>query len=144
MSARETDTGADDRTEALTVLEFALGSQRCCMRIECVVEVVRTGGVTPMPDTPAHVEGVMDLRGETTAIVDPTKLLDFDTDSSKSKVVVLEAEEAVGWLVDKVYQVRRVATDALDDTVASGSVKGVFADGDHVVWIEPDEVLGAQ
>ena len=145
MSATESD-GATEEPRSLTVLEFALGSQRCCTRIERVVEIVRTGSVTPIPNTPPHVEGIMDLRGATTKIVDPTRLLDFDTGGSKAKVVVLEDEGdgAVGWLVDEVYRVRRVTTDALDETVGSGAVQGVFADGDHVVSIELDDALAAR
>lgn len=147
MSATESDgSTATEQPRSLTVLEFALGSQRCCMRIERVVEIVRAGSVTPMPNTPPHVEGIMDLRGETTKIVDPTRLLDFAAGGSKSKVVVLEADGdgAVGWLVDEVCRVGRVTTDALDETVGSGAVRGVFAGGDHVVWIEPGDALAAR
>ncbi|NEU58457.1 chemotaxis protein CheW [Halorussus sp. MSC15.2] len=144
MSAAESDAGADG--ESLTVLEFAFGSQRYCMRIERVVEIVRKGSVTPLPNTPPHVEGVMDLRGETTRLVDPTRLLDVDEDGAKEMVLVLESgdEGPVGWLVGDVHRVRRVTTDDLDETVGSGQIKGVFTDGDHVVWIDPDDALSSR
>ena len=144
MSATESATDADARS--ITVLEFALGSQRCCMRIERVIEIVSRNEITSLPNTQAHIEGVMDLRGKTTKIIDPTKLLDFAGEGSKDKIVVLEDEGSspVGWLVDDVYRVNRVNTDTLDDSVGSGAVKGVFAGGEHVIWIEPDDALTAR
>ncbi|NHN60821.1 MULTISPECIES: hypothetical protein [Halorussus] len=52
MSATESDGSTPaEESRSSAVPEFALGSQRCCMRIERVVEIVRTGSVTPTATT---------------------------------------------------------------------------------------------
>lgn len=53
------------------VLEFTLGEEQYCVTIEAVNEIVKAAEVTPMPDTPPAVIGMMDLRGKTTTIVNP-------------------------------------------------------------------------
>lgn len=56
------------------VLEFTLGEEQYCIDIEYVTEVVSRSkkDVTSIPDSPPHVEGAIDLRGETTRVIDPS------------------------------------------------------------------------
>jgi purine-binding chemotaxis protein CheW len=51
------------------VLEFILGEEQYCVTIDAVDEIVKATEVTPMPETPPAVVGIMDLRGNTTVIV---------------------------------------------------------------------------
>ena len=45
-------------------LLFTLGGQRCVLRGNVVTEVVRAVEITPLPNAPAVVEGIIDVRGE--------------------------------------------------------------------------------
>lgn len=141
MSTTRADNRSDAESGSITMLEFSLGSQRWCMRIEQVVEILQKGAVTPMPNTPPHVEGVTDLRGQTTTVINPSQLLDVESESSKEMVIILENEngDPFGWLVDDVYRVEGLSTDALDESVGSGGVRGVFAEDEHVIWVEPND-----
>ncbi len=51
------DTGTERR-----VFEFTLGEEQYCVTIEAVTKIVKASELTPMPDTPLAIAGVMNLR----------------------------------------------------------------------------------
>ena len=70
-------TGGSAANTTGQVLEFALGDETYCVSIDYVTEIVDVGELTTVPNAPRHVEGVMDLRGRTTSIVDPKTVFDI-------------------------------------------------------------------
>ncbi|AWB27171.1 chemotaxis protein CheW [Halococcoides cellulosivorans] len=137
---------ADERVQ---VLEFGLGTERYCVAIEYVTEIVDVGTVTAVPNAPRYVEGVMDLRGRTTSIVDPTVLLGVDGESDPQRIVVFDPEtvgedRAVGWLVDEVYQVLDVESGDVEESPAwddSGEISGVVKrENGFLIWVDPQSI----
>lgn len=138
------------------VLGFRLGEERYCVDIAYVAEIVDGGEVTSVPKSGAHVEGVMDLRGRTTTIVDPSTVLDVDGvrlaadgGTVRNRIVVLDpdavdVEGTVGWLVSDVEEVTAVPESEVEVDATDGSdvVRGLVRDGDgFVVWLDPNELL---
>ncbi|MFB6146720.1 MAG: chemotaxis protein CheW [Halobacteriaceae archaeon] len=143
MATTETQT----TTEGAQVLEFRLGAERYCVDIEYVAEIVDTGDLTTIPNSPRHIEGVMDLRGRTTSIVNPKRILDVSGDGEERRIVVFDPDstdgDATGWLVDEVYQVVRVDTTEVDDPPVDGTdaiVGVVKRESDFVIWLDPDDL----
>jgi purine-binding chemotaxis protein CheW len=142
------DAGART-TEEVQVLEFQLGQETYCVDIEHVSEIVDKGQLTGVPNAPTYVEGVMDLRGRTTSIIDPRALLAIDATAESKRIVIFdpttfEDEAATGWLVDEVYQVVRVSMDDVEDPPLEqdDTVEGVIKrDGELVIWISPRHAL---
>jgi purine-binding chemotaxis protein CheW len=146
---------ADDDVE---VLEFRLGSETYCVDIEYVAEIVERDEMTAVPNTADHVEGLMDLRGEATAIVDPVSLLETgdvspadlvaDGGTGRDRVVVLDGDTvdtdgATGWLVSDVNEVTAVSEDAVETEVVDDSevLRGVIKEDDRfVLWVDPHEM----
>lgn len=136
---------ADGETQ---VLEFGLGGESYCIDIVFVEELVNFEDLTLMPNTPDHIEGVMDLRGRTTTIIDPKVLLDIDEPGRKHRVIVFDPHEtdewgAIGWVVDEVYEVARVESEQVEQPheIDTESVLGVIKrDDGYVVWIDPKRV----
>lgn len=134
-------------TTAGQVLEFDLGEEAYCVSIDHVTEIVDKGDMTGIPNAPAHVEGMMDLRGNTTTIVDPKELLDLEAESRNDRIIVFdpalfEDDRSVGWLVDGVREVTEVAESEVDESpVDDEYVTGVInrTDG-FVVWLEPKQL----
>ena len=131
------------------VLEFKLGGETYCVSIDYVTEIVDIGELTQVPNAPAHVEGVMDLRGRTTSIVNPKPIFGIDEAGAEQRVVVFDPsivadQAAAGWLVDEVYQVVQVEPEQLDDSPSQGSdgsIHGVVKrDDDFVIWVDPAAV----
>lgn len=126
------------------VLEFQLEDRKYCIDIAHVDEIVDKEELTPLPNSAPRVEGVMDLRGTTTTIINPKKVLDIEETGTGKRVVVLESdgdEGNVGWLIDAVNQVVSIDTDAVDESVENESVRGIIRQDDgFVVWVKPEEI----
>jgi len=140
MAATET------AAEPTKVLEFGLGDGTYCLDIGVIDEIVDAGELTRIPNSPGHVEGVMDLRGRTTTIVDPKTLFSIDEEGPRERIVVFDDDEideggTVGWMVDEVFQVRDVAPEDVDrgTTVDDEGIRGIVKSDDRfVVWVSPD------
>ncbi len=139
----ETET---TREETTRVLEFALGEELYCLDIEYVEEIVKRDTITRVPNTPDYVEGVVDLRGQITTILDPKALLSIDDAGPERLIVVFdpaafEEQGAVGWLVDEVRQVEPVPESEVNDPpVDEEYVNGVVDRDDgsaFVIWTDP-------
>jgi purine-binding chemotaxis protein CheW len=131
------------------VLEFTLGGETYCVSIDFVTEIVDVGDVTAVPNAPAHVEGVMDLRGRTTSIIDPKVVFGIERAGQESRIIVFEPEivddqGAAGWLVDEVKQVVGIDRADVDQSPAQGddAIHGVVrrGDGEFVIWVDPAAV----
>ena len=125
------------------VLEFRLGEERFCVDIADINEIVEKGQLTGIPNTADHVLGVMDLRGETTTIVDPKQVLDVADVDTGERVIIFESDDArpIGWLVDSVHEVSTLGEEDVESVGEDAVVKGVISQGDRfVVWVEPDAV----
>jgi len=136
------DATDDVDEEPTKVLEFALGDETYCLDIGVIDEIVDAGDLTRVPNAPPHVEGVMDLRGRTTTIVDPKTLFSIDATGTRERIVVFDDEQVraggtVGWIVDEVFQVRDVEPAAVDDGTAADDPGIVTADDRFVVWVTP-------
>lgn len=127
----------------LQVLEFRLEDRKYCIDIAHVDEIVDKKELTPLPNADDRVEGVMDLRGTTTTIINPKIVLDLDQTENGERVVVLEGDDDtnVGWLIDSVEEVISVDEETVDESVESGSVRGIIRqDDEFVVWVKPEEI----
>jgi purine-binding chemotaxis protein CheW len=131
---------ADEET---SVLEFSLGEGRYCLDISHVDEIVDAAEeITEIPNSPPHVIGVVDLRGETTTIVDPTVKLEVDEDTTGSRIIVLSEFDGMGLLIDDVHQVEAVDPESVDTSTATESTKGVIRREDRfVIWVEPESLV---
>jgi purine-binding chemotaxis protein CheW len=144
-SAPSAADDADETARTVQMLEFELGGETYCVDIDYVSEIVDRGSVTPVPNAPEFVRGVMDLRGRTTSIVDPKTLLNVDAGSEAQRIVIFDADSfeddaAVGWLVDAVHQVDRVSMDDVEEPPMNRGelITGIVRREDGlVVWVTP-------
>jgi purine-binding chemotaxis protein CheW len=136
------------RGGSVQLLEFELGSETYCVDIDHVAEIVDVSELTVIPNAASHVEGVMDLRGKTTTIVDPKEVFGIDGDREGKRIVVFDRErtadgKSVGWVVDEVEQVAEVDTSDVESSPVENddAVRGVIKrDGDFVIWVRPTVV----
>ena len=131
------------------VLEFKLGEETYCVSIDYVTEIVDVGDLTKVPNSPPHVEGVMDLRGRTTSIIDPKVVFGIGEEGEQRRIVVydpeiIEDQGAAGWLVDEVDQVVKIDRSDVDTSPTDGddAINGVVKRGDDefVIWVDPVSV----
>lgn len=147
MSETESSSEQSPTVTDTQVLEFKIGPEKYCVDIEYVTEIVDEDDLTPIPNSPPHVEGVMDLRGRTTSIVDPSTVFEIQETSDDQRIVVFDPDAmkeqgAIGWLVDEVDQVSRISGDDVDDSpVDDDSVRGIVKrEDEYVIWVHPETV----
>lgn len=147
---------ADESTQVLT---FGIADQSYCIELEYVTEIIDSGDMTTIPDTPVHVEGVMDLRGQTTTIVNPLVLLegeslnpeDIVTDGGEEthRITMLDerlvdSDGALGWLVSSVSAVDKIPIETLEAEGLANSpmFRGVVKQDDNgfLIWLDPEEL----
>jgi len=151
----EPPTGVDAETEhtretRTRVLEFTLGAEQYCLDIDYIEEIVKRETITRVPNTPEYVEGVVDLRGQITTILNPKPVMGIDADGAEELIVVFDADEfddggAIGWLVDDVRQVTPVSDDEVSQPpIDEEYINGVIDredDDQFVIWTTPDLAL---
>ena len=129
-------------------LEFRLGDATYLVDIENIEQIAEESDLTPVPDAPREVDGVMDLRGRTTTIVDPKVALDVADDRDGSLVLVFdptsrEDGETIGWAVDEVNRVVAFEDDALEAPPASSAatIEGILQqDGEFKLLVDPRSI----
>lgn len=157
------------RADAAHVVEFMLGDEKCAIDIGTVDSIVEPKQVTRVPRAPAAVDGVMDLRGETTAILDPRECLSIEGSASEQNILVLDRaddKQKIGIRVDEVTEVcnyhegqvdqngelQGIQTAAIESELVKGVIrKGMNVDEDDdtpmdvelVLWLDIDRLIDA-
>ncbi|MFA4850579.1 MAG: chemotaxis protein CheW [Methanoregula sp.] len=98
--------------KAIHVVEFLLGKEHYAVDLSDIREVVEYTAITPLPNAPAAVQGIIDLRGEITTILDLRQRLNIAVQENNvketSRIMVLDEKITrvkTGVLVDDVLSV---------------------------------------
>lgn len=96
---------AKEKNKTVRVLVFSLAGEGYCININQAKEVIGCGEVTRIPNTPSFISGVINLRGDIIALVDPRYFLDLEIKSKakQQQIIVTDVTgSCVGILVDKI------------------------------------------
>jgi len=105
-------------TEQQLVL-FDLALEHYAIDSMNVREIIRMQAITKIPGAPASVEGVINLRGKVTPVMDLRKRLGLvvGQESKETRIVVVEVEgQDVGLIVDGVSEVLRIPVSVIEPT----------------------------
>jgi purine-binding chemotaxis protein CheW len=98
-------------------LTFLLGGEEFAVAIRRVREVVRSPPITEVPRAPAHILGVVTVRGEVVAVLDPRRRLGLAPDpaAGEGKIVIVDAGEGpAGLKVDRIASVVRLRPGSIE------------------------------
>jgi len=101
----------------IQVVGFRIGTETFGLPIGQVREIVRVPEITSVPNSPEHVEGVINLRGKIVPVVDLRKRFKEKniTSDRKNRVVVAEVDERlVGLLVNSASEVMRIPPSEIE------------------------------
>jgi purine-binding chemotaxis protein CheW len=132
-------------------LTFLLDDQEYGLEIFKIREIRGYAPITPIPNVPPHVRGVMNLRGTVLPVVDLRMKFHLPpVEYNKFTVIVIATvgEKIVGLLVDAVSDVLTVNRDAIRDAPDFGAavdtrfINGVFQSREHLtVALNLEELL---
>lgn len=96
---------------------FRLGEEEYGIDIRHVQEIIRYTRVTHVPRAPAHVEGIVSLRGRVLPVIDMRRRLSLPQAerTEATSIVVVDLDGArTGVIVDAVSEVLRFSGDAIE------------------------------
>jgi purine-binding chemotaxis protein CheW len=109
----------DDRLDGDVerLVAFTIGRDRYAVGIPQVVEVARIPPITPVPNVPAWVRGVTNLRGDVISIVDLSAFLGHPPIASGSGRMLVASRPTegivIGLLVDRVDEIVSMVPEQL-------------------------------
>ena len=144
---------AEDTVEAeRQLVVFDLASEAYGVDIGAVREIIRMQTITRMPRTPDYVEGVINLRGKVTPVVDLRKrfgLEEGEESLAKRIIVVDTGERSMGFVVDAVSEVLRIPSGSVEPPasvvmgVDAGYMVGIVKLPDRLIsLLDLDRILG--
>ena len=151
-------TGDDDYGKnSEQLLTFILAGEEYGVDILRVQEIKGWDSVTPIPNTPKHILGVINLRGTIVPIVDLRLRFNLETIPYGPTTVVIvlkvnseERTRTMGIVVDGVSDVYNLAQDAMKAPPDFGSVisvdfvKGLATVGENmVIVLDIDHLLNS-
>ena len=135
----------------LHLVTFALDREEYGIPVSQVREVIRVADITRVPQAPAHVRGVTNLRGRILPVVELRSRLGLEAAATtpRSRIVVVEVVDRVlGLLVDAVLQVAKVPVDTVAPppeevlSADSGFLGGVARwNGRLIILLELEQAL---
>lgn len=138
-------------TDELQVVVFTLDREEYCVPVMQVREIVPSTQPTRIPHTPPFIEGVINLRGSITSVLDLRKRfgLPAATHDDETRIIVVDlAEEALGFLVDSVLEVLRLPTSTFEPppaqvvSVDTNFIQGVGKVGERLlILLDLERVL---
>jgi len=150
QTADEDQESAEQETEEkdeTRVLEFSLAGEHYCLDIQYIEEIVKQDTITRVPNTPDHVEGVVDLRGQITTILNPKVSIGKDDQEPGELIVVFDSDAFddqgyIGWIVDDVRQVSPITEGQINDPpMGEDYINGVIdreGEDQFVIWTTPE------
>lgn len=136
-------------------LTFALANEEYGLGILKVREIIGYMAITAVPQTPPHVKGVINLRGQVIPVVDlRAKFGMMETEvTEQTCIIVVEIDQgeqrfSTGIVVDHVQEVLDIKAQAIEDAPQFGSsvntefILGMGKIGDSVkILLDIDKVL---
>ncbi|MCU0631638.1 MAG: chemotaxis protein CheW [Methanolinea sp.] len=149
---------------SLQVVEFLLGKEYFAIDLFDVKEVVEYTTITKLPNTPAFIKGIIDLRGEITTIVDLKQRMRIteasDQPEENCRIIVLDEKNTkskIGIMVDDVLSVStfdmknvdtKSASEIGDDMSILGIIKKSVKDKEKdketnelIIWVDIKQLL---
>ena len=99
----------------IQLVGFTIGKELFGVDILMVQEIIRAAPITPVPNSPDFVEGVINLRGNILPVIDLRKRLNLFTSEIRQKdtwILILDIQGKItGFIVDSVTEVPQQLVD---------------------------------
>jgi purine-binding chemotaxis protein CheW len=160
IMAQATETAAilSGQSKAGKYLTFALSNEEYGLEILKVREIIGYMQITAVPQTPAHIKGVINLRGQVIPVVDLRMKFGMPEAqvTEETCIIVVEINQGdrkfqTGIVVDRVKEVLDIEGESIEDAPQFGSnvdtnfILGMGKVNDAVkILLDIDKVLGGE
>lgn len=135
----------------MQVLSFVVGTEEYGIEILRVHEIKCYAAITPIPHAPAHVCGVMNLRGAVVPVIDLRVRFGATNVAYTAYTVIILASvrsKTVGFVVDAVSDVLHISEDAmapppiLDTSIHASCLQSIARIDERLLGMVNVDVIG--
>lgn len=152
VETTRTNNASNGTNDVREFVAFGLGEEEYAVDIARVREIRSFTASTPLPEAPAHVLGVVNLRGTVVPIMDLRARFGQEpvAPDLQTVVIILEfGQRSVGLVVDAVSDILRVETSNIqpapeyESEPSANGVEALIIEGDRLIGIlSLEHVLG--
>ena len=128
-------------------IAFDLGGNSYALPFNCVLETDRVPRWTHVPGVPAHVRGVLNLRGEIIPLVVLRALFGFGAATADGRMLVIRdstAKTPLAMVVDRLVGLASLNSDEITRSSQPGVMRGLATSaGRKIGLLDPDRVVAA-
>lgn len=129
------DTTATSPAEELELATFFIGDSLIGIDIKQMQEINRNLQLTRVPQAAPEVRGVVNLRGDVVTVLDLRVIFGLkpiEIGRNSRNIIIADAEERIGLLVDGIADVVHLTSDQIDAPPANlAGISGRFFRGVH-------------
>jgi purine-binding chemotaxis protein CheW len=142
--AKATQEPSEQEVTEAKYLTFMIGQVSYALEIKIVTEIIGLQKITPVPNVPVFIKGVINLRGKVIPVMDVRARFHLEEQSyhDRTCIIVIEIDgSAVGLVVDAVSEVLDLPEQNIEPTPALGQspesrcISGLGKVGDEVKLI---------
>jgi purine-binding chemotaxis protein CheW len=107
----------EEEADGSKYLTFTLGRVGYALDIGTVTEIIGLQGITPVPDVPDYIKGVINLRGKVIPVMDVRARFKLEAQPyhDRTCIIVIEVRDiSVGLVVDAVSEVFSIAKEDVE------------------------------
>ena len=124
----------DQAGDFVQLIAFNLDNEEYAVPIVDLQEVIPATRVTPVPNSPIFISGILNLRGKIVVVIDLEKRFNLlrEEKALPAHIVIVSADDnTFGVLVDKVTEVLRVSGEAVKPppSLVSSKINADYVEG---------------
>lgn len=111
-----------DEKTIIQLIVFRAGGEEFGVKIDAVREIIKMGMITPIPESPHFIKGIINVRGEIVTAIDIKSRFSLPAkkeDESKHIIVTKIDDNLFGLIVDEVIEVLRILKKDIQLTPSS-------------------------
>lgn len=131
----------------MQVVVFKLADEQFAVETAKVQSINDTMEITKVPNSPKHIKGLINLRGNIISLLDINLLLDIDKkENGQNNIIILEMEDELAGItvdeVDEVLDIEESIIEKVENERRRAFIKGVINFQDRIVTlIDIDKLL---
>ena len=149
--AEQSEERESEREESAGWISFRLGGRGFALPVSHVRGVHRAGHITPLPNSPASVRGLTNLRGRVTAVIDLATQLELGVTAANERSRILDSEigrRRLGLLIERTESLIKVRPGEIEpltgedrSTLARLAAGEIKTKAGPVVLLDPEQIL---
>lgn len=105
------ETSIQDEKTVIQLIVFRAGGEEFGVKIDEVREIIKMGMITPIPESPDFIKGIINVRGEIVTAIDIKSRFSLSAkkDNESKHIIVTKIDDNLfGIIVDEVIEVLRI------------------------------------